>query len=284
MSPDLSAAAKLKRTTNFPLQVKGLYLCPRRNFPPSEHEIIYGKYEITIRLDSDTKLCLDEIDGVPMNIPFPNVVFKEPGMKIRLGNGLPREAAGFNYDTAGMELLKSWGMLPKEKFFPIHVTEKLERLLNEFRTLVRSFEVFSNPGDRIDTLCFEILRELLLNCRRSDNLPRPPEVRIAEAERYLREHCTGNLNLDEVAKLFDFSHAAFYRHWKKHRNSTPRRFVEELKLRRAAQSLLESERSIVSIISEVNFPGASAFHRKFKELFGTTPGEFRKRALSKDLI
>ena len=62
MSHDPTAAEKLKRTTNFPLQVKGLYLCPRRNFPPSEHEIIYGKYEITIRLDSDTRLCLDEID------------------------------------------------------------------------------------------------------------------------------------------------------------------------------------------------------------------------------
>ena len=283
MSHDPTAAEKLKRTTNFPLQVKGLYLCPRRNFPPSEHEIIYGKYEITIRLDSDTRLCLDEIDGVPMNIPFPNVVFKEPGMKIRLENGLPREAAGFDYDTAGMELLKSWGMLPEEKFFAIHVTEKLERLLNEFRTLVRNFEVLSNPGDRIDTLCFEILRELLLNCRRSDNLPRPPELRIAEAERYLQEHCTENLNLDEVAKLFSFSHAAFYRYWKKHRNSTPRRFIEELKLRRAARSLQESERSIVSIISEVNFPGASAFHKKFKELYGTTPGEFRKKALSEVL-
>ena len=279
MSPDLSTAEKLKRTTNFPLQVKGLYLCPRRNFPPSEHEIIYGKYEITIRLDSDTRLCLDEIDGVPMNIPFPNVVFKEPGMKIRLGNGLPREAAGFDYDITGMELLKRWGMFPEEKFFPISVTEKLEQLLNEFRAFTRNFEVRSNPGDHIDTLCFEILRELLLNCRRKEDFPRPPEVRIAQAERYLQEHYTENLNLDEVAKLFSFSHAAFYRYWKKHRNSTPRCFVEELKLRHAAQSLLESERSIVSIIAEVNFPGVSAFHKKFKELYGTTPGEFRKNAL-----
>lgn len=267
---------RFKRETDFPLRVSGLYLCPRRRFTEQEQTVVYDKYEITLRLDSDTSLCTDEIDGVPMQLPYPNVVFKTPGMKIRLGDGSPREAIGFSYPLEVIATLHQWNMLPPEPFLALDMTPELQRLINEFRKFMILHTEVSTPGDRIDSICFGILREILLN-RRSVSGVRPlPEQRIAAVEHYLQHHFDENINLDELAERFGFSHTGFYQYWKKLKGGTPLQYMTVLKLKHAAKELLHSRRSIAQTARRAGFSGTTPFYRKFKEHFGITPGELRR--------
>lgn len=269
-------ALELKRVSRFPANVSGLYSCGRRRFPADEQEMIFGKYEVTVRLDSDARLCRDEIDGRIMNIPFPNVVFKRPGMRIRLDGVSPREAIGFSYPAETVALLRSWGLFPEEPFLPLRLGTELQRLVGEFRKFIRICTSLENPGDRIDGICFDILRELLFVRQGAPAGERTPESRIREVELYFQHHFDEKLALDTVAEQFGFSHASFYQYWKRTFHTTPHRYVEELKLRAAAAALLRSKEPLAEIVRELQFSGAGSFHRKFRERFHATPGEFRR--------
>ncbi|MBO4646921.1 MAG: helix-turn-helix transcriptional regulator [Lentisphaeria bacterium] len=269
-------AEKLKRSTSFPAKVSRLYACDWKRFRVSEQDYIYGQQEITIRYDSDSKGCMDKINGQVMGIPFPNVVFKFPGMKIRIADDSPRSVIGFSYSGEVIELLRSWGMFPDELFLPLPASAELKRLIGEFQKFTRDYPTLNCPGDRIDGICFGILREIMLSRQGSRIRNRTPEIRIKEVELFFRHHYDEKLDLDTVAEQFGFSHASFYQYWKKTYHTTPHRYVDGLKLRAAAFSLLHSSQSLAAIAEGLQFPGASSFHRKFREYFHTTPAAFRR--------
>lgn len=269
-------AEKLKRSTSFPVRVSRLYSCDWKQFPISEQDYIYGQQEITLRYDSDSKLCIDKINGQVMGIPFPNVVFKFPGMKIRIADNSPRSVIGFSYSAEVISLLRSWDMFPDEPFLPLPESVELNHLIGEFLKFTRIYPTLSYPGDWIDGICFNLLREILLFKQGGGVRNRAPEVRIREVELYFRHHYDEKLDLDAVAKQFGFSHASFYQYWKKTYHTTPHHYVDELKLRAAAFCLLHSGQSLAAIVKGLQFPGASSFHRKFRNHFHTTPAEFRR--------
>ena len=269
-------AEKLKRSTAFPVKVSRLYACDWKRFPVSEQDYIYDQQEITLRYDSESDLCMDKINGQVMGIPFPNVVFKFPGMKIRIADDSPRSVIGFSYSAGVIELLRSWGMFPETLFLPLPASAELKRLIGEFQKFTRNYPTLNCPGDQIDGICFGILREIMLSRQGNRIRNRTPEIRIKEVELYFQHHYDEKLDLDAVAKQFGFSHAAFYQHWKKIYQTTPHHYVDRLKLRAAAFALLHSSQSLAAIVEGLQFPGASAFHRKFREYFHTTPAEFRR--------
>ena len=269
-------ADDLKRSTFFPVKVSGLYSCDWKRFSALKPDYIHKKHEITIRYDSSSKLCMDKINGQTMGLPFPNVVFKYPGMKIRIADDSPRSAIGFSYSAEVIELLRSWGMFPQEPFLPLTANSELKRLIGDFLKFTRIYPALNCPGDRIDGICFSILREIMFARQGNRIRNRTPEIRIKEVELYFQHHYDEKLDLDAVAQQFGFSHASFYQHWKKNYHSTPHHYVDDLKLRAAALSLLQSSQPISMIAEELQFSGASSFHRKFRELFHTTPAEFRR--------
>ena len=269
-------ADDLKRSTSFPVKVSRLYSCDWRRFQISEQDYIYDQQEITIRYDSDSKVCMDKINGQVMGIPFPNVVFKFPGMKIRIADDSPRSAIGFSYSGEVIDLLRSWDMFPQEPFLPLTANSELNRLIGDFQKFTRIFPTLTDPGGRIDSICFNILREIMLSRQGSRIRNRTPEIRIKEVELYFRHHYDEKLDLDAVAEQFGFSHASFYQYWKKTYHTTPHQYVEELKLRAAAFTLLHSSQPLAAIAEGLQFSSTTSFHRKFRECFHTTPAEFRR--------
>ena len=272
----LGKAGKLERRTSFPVKVSRLYSCDWKHYPVLKEDYVHGQYSVVIRYDSDSKLCMDTINGQVMGIPFPNVVFKFPGMRIRITEDSPRSAIGFSYPADVVDLLHSWGMFPKEPFLPLSASPELKRLIGEFNKFTRTYPTLSHPGDRIDSICFNILREILISQQGSLRRNRTPEIRIQEAELYFQNHYDEKLDMDAVADQFGFSHTSFYQNWKKIFHTTPHHYVDELRLRSAAFRLLQSSQPLSVIAEELQFPGTSYFHRKFREYFHTTPAEFRR--------
>jgi AraC-like DNA-binding protein len=55
-------------------------------------------------------------------------------------------------------------------------------------------------------------------------------------------------------------------------------FVNRVRVNRAGQLLMESDRLISHICYEVGFNNVSNFNRRFLEVKGVTPSEFRRQA------
>ena len=276
MSFFFGEAGKLDRKTAFPVKVLRLYSCDWKSFPVPTQDYIHQQYSVLLRYDSDSKLCMDKINGRVMAIPFPNVVFKIPGMKIRITEVSPRSVIGFSYSAEVFNLLRSWEMLPQEPFLPLSVNAELKRLIEEFNKFTHTYQTLSDPGDKIDSICFGILREIIHSQQGSPQANRTPISRIKEVELYFQHHYDEKLELTAIAEQFGFSHTSFYQYWKKIYHTTPHSYVDDLKIRSAAIRLLQSSRPLAVIAEELHFPGSSYFHRKFREHFHTTPAEFRR--------
>ena len=262
------------RKGNFPIRVSSVFYCDDACFRNNGKGVICKSFEVSLRLGSEASRCMDRLDDRVMDIPFPNTVFKKPGMNIALAGDLPRDTIAFNFDHEQMELLDSWGLIPQKDFWEIRLTEELTRMVTRMRHLMVRYTV-GDMIDHLDWLCLQIMRELVFQCH-----PAPqwntPESRIKEAALYMLHHYDREINCDEVAARFGFSHAAFFREWKNFFEVSPKNYVLDYRLQKAARRLAETSVPVTDIVREVHFSGVTAFYRKFKKRYGMTPDFFRR--------
>jgi AraC family transcriptional regulator len=103
------------------------------------------------------------------------------------------------------------------------------------------------------------------------------ERRVAEVVRYLEEHATEPLDLDRLAKVAYLSKYHFLRTFRRTVGVSPYQFLLGVRMRRAALRLLRSSDSIASISFESGFGDLSTFNGHFRDLFGTSPRDYRGR-------
>ena len=84
-------------------------------------------------------------------------------------------------------------------------------------------------------------------------------------------------SVQSMASTAMMSRSAFSDRFRMCFNETPMAFVRHVRLRRSAEMLRTTPRSIGSIAVESGFASRSHFSRSFTEEFGATPGEFRKQ-------
>lgn len=102
--------------------------------------------------------------------------------------------------------------------------------------------------------------------------------RIRAVFEHAMENFQEPINLDEIAQKASMSKNAFCRYFKKHTNKTFFEFLTELRIANACKLLQQDkEMPISSIADSSGFQNIANFNRKFKELKGITPSEFRKR-------
>lgn len=82
----------------------------------------------------------------------------------------------------------------------------------------------------------------------------------------------------EVAAELGMSESRFSRFFRRSTGNTFTDFVNRLRVNRACQLLMESDRLITHICYEVGFNNVANFNRRFLEIKGMTPSEFRKQA------
>lgn len=266
ISPEL---CHLPRQTDFPLIVAGVYYCNDSIFSALPHTS--RRHEICLRLNESAELCRDLVEGVPMNVSYPHVLFKSPGMETQMADDLPRNTLAFWYAPEQAALLRQWRLVPEEKFWSISPDETLTALLARLRHLLICY-TSEHMIDQLDWVCFQILRELML-ARISP--PPEPRNRLKEAALYLEHHYDRKINCDTVAAKFGFSHASFFRQWKMQFDISPQEYLRRHRLKIAALRLIQSSLPIADIAREVHFANLTAFHRDFKAFYGVTPALFR---------
>lgn len=102
------------------------------------------------------------------------------------------------------------------------------------------------------------------------------EVTIKKIEQFLEENYRGNLTLTQIADTFHMNSAYFCQYFKKKKGITFVHFLNQLRIDKAKQLLLNSDESVESIAVKVGIPNPNYFLRLFKKVTGMTVGQYRR--------
>lgn len=85
-----------------------------------------------------------------------------------------------------------------------------------------------------------------------------------------------SFSLDELAEVFDVSLSKMSQIVKKETGYNFSKYVQQLRIEKAKELLIETEKTVKEIVHEVGYSDISNFTRKFRETVGLPPGQFRE--------
>ena len=86
-----------------------------------------------------------------------------------------------------------------------------------------------------------------------------------------------DIQLDEVAKVANYSKATFCRFFRQRTRKTFTRFLNEVRIANARRLLLKTDLNVSQICYESGFNNVSNFNRQFKRITGLTPKAYLKK-------
>ncbi len=89
------------------------------------------------------------------------------------------------------------------------------------------------------------------------------------------------ISASDMAARMDMSESQFSRYFKKATGNTFTDFVNRLRINRACQLLMESDQLVAHICYEVGFNNVANFNRRFMDIKGMTPTEFRRQSMAR---
>ena len=111
-----------------------------------------------------------------------------------------------------------------------------------------------------------------------DNLFRPRKKKFEDV---IDSHIFSSLSSIELAQLTNNSLSSFKREFKRIYQDSPSNYIQNKKLKKAAEMLLVSEDSISNIAYDCGFSSLAHFSKAFKAGYHTSPSEYRVTPLSK---
>ena len=107
------------------------------------------------------------------------------------------------------------------------------------------------------------------------NLNDHDSVRMGQIYEYLIQNFTNDIQLKTIAAHANISSSAFCRYFKARTKKTLKEFVNDLRINFACQMLEENKLAITQISYEAGFNNISNFNRRFKEIKGITPQQYK---------
>ncbi len=101
---------------------------------------------------------------------------------------------------------------------------------------------------------------------------------ILHAKKYIQDNYYNDISLAEVAKTSCLSPHHFSRLFKKETGQNFTVYLNNIRLEMACDLILNTNENISSIYSTVGFNSKNYFYKLFKNRFGVTPLEYKKRA------
>jgi len=105
----------------------------------------------------------------------------------------------------------------------------------------------------------------------------PAFERICNVLSYIHSNLNAQLSLEEIAEQSCWSRWQLQRVFQSETGLTVANYVRDLKLSFAAERLLDSKERIIDISLDLGFNSEVSFSRAFKQVFGVSPGQYRKR-------
>ena len=161
--------------------------------------------------------------------------------------------------------------------FEIPTDSGLIRYLKSFRNERRSIRFVSpTEGARIVCEVLSLLGEYLE--RKDIDSPGSHLVRAAQAA--IAENLDRSLNLSEIATRLKVSREHLSRIFRARTGLTPQEFAAEERMQYAVRLLRDSFQSCEEIAEQTGYSSAVSFNRAFRQRFGCSPVQYRKRSRS----
>jgi AraC-like DNA-binding protein len=129
------------------------------------------------------------------------------------------------------------------------------------------------------------LEELVVRLLRSDAAAvlrravagdRDPES-VQQAMRYMREHSTRALKVEQVARHVAMSPSHFAHRFRAVAQTSPMRYLKQLRLQQARALLLSGGLRVNEAAARVGYESQSHFTRDFKAYYGDSPAQYLRR-------
>lgn len=103
-----------------------------------------------------------------------------------------------------------------------------------------------------------------------------PAFKLKRVTQLMEQHLAEPFSLGDLAQAIGMSEYHFSRLFKRATGRSPSQYFIQLRMARARQLLLETERSVIDIGLEVGYSSASHFSQIFRREVGVAPSHYRK--------
>ena len=157
---------------------------------------------------------------------------------------------------------------------PVRPIPDPESVRAQSERLHRFLQQSAPDPDSTDACCYALL--LASRTSASVNAAKAPP-RITRLEQQLAESIGSPIDCAALAKEFSMSLTSLRRYWRRyHGRETFKDFRDAVFKNRACRLLVETDRTIGDIASELKFADPFYFSRKFTALIGVPPSEYRR--------
>ncbi|NUQ97646.1 MAG: AraC family transcriptional regulator [Streptomyces sp.] len=122
-------------------------------------------------------------------------------------------------------------------------------------------------------ILYRLLRSPLGPVLRHWSLADSAASRIRTAARWICEHYTEPLGIDEIAEMARMSPATLHRHFKAATGMSPMRFQKHLRLQEARRRLFAGDATAAQVAQAVGYVSATQFNREYRSAYGLPPGQ-----------
>lgn len=122
----------------------------------------------------------------------------------------------------------------------------------------------------------QTITEMIMDCITDSAPEATARNKIQLAIRYIQEHFSENITVNDLAERYNMSPNYFSSMFKKETNRSPVNFITELRMKKAMELLEHSTMSVVDIAKKVGYDEGQYFFRVFKKHTGMTPLNYRE--------
>ena len=163
--------------------------------------------------------------------------------------------------------------LDDKNYLPHINIKKFESLLHSFKSLAQEYR--KGILQELEQRTYELI--LLLKGHPEETVP----YTLFELTAFMETNLHQPFVLRELAKHYGCSVSHLTHLFHIHFQTTPYKMLMQMRMRRAANLLLETDFSIKEIASKVGYDNALNFSTEFKKKHHVSPREFRKKTLSR---
>jgi AraC-like DNA-binding protein len=134
----------------------------------------------------------------------------------------------------------------------------------------------SNPGNLFYSLA--LFMEIIILMARHGSSEAPTyqaQILIGKATKFMNNNFQRNISIQELCRIAKMSERNFFRNFKNSAGCSPLDYLRKIRIQRASEILLSTDKSISEIALECGFSDSNYFCRTFRKEMSTSPRQFR---------
>ncbi|MFD2629977.1 AraC family transcriptional regulator [Oceanobacillus kapialis] len=153
-------------------------------------------------------------------------------------------------------------------FDAVHVRQLLRRMLYE-QSRMANYQFLATK------IFLSELMLTLLRATRDETITNANSLRAERLRKYINENYFEITDAGDISQRLGISARHVNTIFKESYQTTPMKYLNEVRMETAKKLLMETDKDITSICFEVGFESLSTFYRRFKEYMNISPHKFR---------